>query len=320
MKHFIVEEKNHKARLDKFLVEKLQKTRSQIQKMITSEQILVNNKKAKVHQFLSIKDKVSIEDKEKVTSNQQPVTSKRKKILKKMIPKVIKKTKDYLIIEKPSGLLVHATSKDETDTLVNWLVEKYPEVKKIADVESLKKRDKIFRPGIVHRLDREVSGLMLIALNQDAYDYYKQQFQKRIVKKEYTALVFGHLPQPKDLIEFEIGRRAGGGRMAAHPKGSGLGKYAQTEYTVVREFQKCSLVTINLHTGRTNQIRVHFFALKNPIVGDSLYKLKQFKPKFSASRILLHANKLEFIDRTGATQTLESELPPAFDETIKQLK
>jgi len=323
MKYFIVDEKHNKFRLDKFLVEKLNSTRSQIQKMITTEQVLVNNKKAKVHQFLNFKDKISINDQPTVSLNSPkttaPIKTKKTKSINYWV-KVLKKTKDYLIIEKPAGLLVHATSKNEPETLVNWLVEKYPEVKKIADPEALLKRDKIFRPGIVHRLDREVSGLMLIALNQAAYEYFKLQFQKRIVKKEYTALVYGHLPQPKDIIEFEIGRKSSGGKMAAHPKGSGLGKYALTEYTVLREFQKYTLVNVNIHTGRTNQIRVHFLALKHPIVGDNLYKLKQYKPKFKPARLLLHASKLNFTDRNNKEQEFESELPAEFDATFKLLK
>ncbi len=321
MKNFIVDEKYHKVRLDKFLVEKTKQTRSQIQKMITNEQILVNGKKAKVHQFLNIKDKVSLNSITPVSLKESKTPEKdtsTKKVNLKV--KVLKKSKDYLIIEKPSGLLVHATSKNEPETLVNWLVAKYPEVKKIADPESLLKRDKIFRPGIVHRLDREVSGLMLIALNQTAYEYYKKQFQDRIVKKEYTALVYGHLPQPQDLIEFEISRKSAGGKMAAHPKGSGLGKYAITEYTVLQEFQKYTLVSVNILTGRTNQIRVHFLALKHPIVGDNLYKLKQYKPKFKPTRVMLHASKLSFIDQKGEEQKFESELPNEFTETFKLLK
>jgi len=313
MKNFIIDEKSQKSRLDKFLVEKTTKTRSQIQKNILDQSVLVNDKPAKVHQFLNLKDKVTVLDfdpnRKKVEPKDpvRPGTEAGKKEAVKLIqiarsknvplPIVIKKTKDYLIIEKPSGLLVHATSKNEPNTLVAWLVKKYPEIKKIADPESLTKRDKIYRPGIVHRLDKDVSGLMLITLNQDSFEYYKDQFKKKLIKKEYTALVHGKLPQPHDMIEFEISRKSTGGKMASHPKGSGKGKIAQTEYKVLKEFQKFSQVHINLHTGRTNQIRVHFMALKNPVAGDQLYNLKSIKTKVSIPRVLLHASRLEFTDR-----------------------
>jgi len=336
MKHFIIDEKNQKVRLDKFLVEKTGKTRSQIQRNILNESILINDKPAKVHQFLNFKDKVTILDADPNRQKQEPkeplrpdteagkkaikLVARAARAMKVPIPKVVKKTKDYLIIEKPSGLLVHATSKDEPSTLVTWLVKKYPQIKKIADPEALKKRDKIYRPGIVHRLDKDVSGLMIIPLNQDAFEYYKEQFKQKLIKKQYTALVFGQLPQPHGLIEFEISRKSTGGKMASHPKGSGKGKYAQTEYNVVQQFSKFSLVEINLHTGRTNQIRVHFMALKNPVAGDELYNLKSLTSKVHIPRILLHANRLEFIDQNNKPQLFTSDLPKEFDDVIKQLK
>lgn len=336
MKHFIIDEKSQKLRLDKFLVGKTDKTRSQIQRNILDQNILVNDKPAKVHQFLNFKDKVTVLDadpnrkKAEPKEPLRPETEAGKKEIKKaarvlreqktLTPKVVKKTKDYVIIEKPSGLLVHVTSKNEPVTLVDWLIKKYPEIKKIADPESLKKRDKIYRPGIVHRLDKDVSGLMLIALNQDAFDYYKEQFKKKLIKKEYVALVYGKLPQPHDMIEFEISRKSTGGKMASHPKGSGKGKPAQTEYKVLQEFQKFSQVKINLHTGRTNQIRVHFMALKNPVAGDELYNIKSMKAKVHIPRILLHAHTLEFTDQSGQVQKFESEPPQEFEDVIKQLK
>ena len=321
MKYFIVDEKQEGERLDKFLATKLSETRSQIKKAILNERILINDEPSKVHEFLNIKDKVTVKDfiVLKAVNIEKEAKEKEKKI-KFLKPKILKETDDYIVLEKPSGMLVHSTSKGEEDTLVHWLVKKYPELKKIADPISLNKRDKVFRPGIVHRLDREVSGLMVIARTQTSFEDLKKQFQKKEIKKEYTALIIGHLADDRGLIDFEISRKTSGEKMAAHPAKSNKGKPSLTEYTTVEKFLKFTLVKINLLTGRTNQIRVHFFALGNPVAGDLLYSLKDKKPKVAIPRILLHANQLSFTDLTGEIQAFESELPEEFSQVISQLK
>lgn len=318
MKYFIVEEKNQNERLDKFLAEKLPDTRSQIKKAILEERVLINYKPAKVHQFLNLKDKVTVKDFAGITKGKEKQSLPQN--LNTPTPKIIKETDDYIVLEKPSGLLVHATSKGEPDTLVNWLVKKYPEIEKIADPVSLLKRDKTFRPGIVHRLDREVSGLMVIARNQNSFENLKDQFKNKSVIKEYTALVHGQLPDDSGTIDFEISRKSKGGKMAAHPYGSNKGRPAVTKYEVIKNFMHFTLVKIHLLTGRTNQIRVHFFALGNPVAGDTLYELKTKKPNVKIPRILLHASKLSFTDFKGDQQNFESSLPEEFSEVFDQLK
>ena len=326
MKHFIVEETNVDERLDKFLTEKTEQNRSQIKKAILNGAVLVNDEPAKVHQFLRLQDKISIESEEDIAKKLQDKEDEKKtrlqkikeKILKKpfpeeLTPNVLAKTDDYIIIEKPPKLLVHETVSSVEKTLVDWLVMKFPEIKKIADPVALAKKDLTFRPGIVHRLDKEVSGLMLIARNQDAFEYYKELFKLRNIKKEYTAIVHGELEMDSGTIDFEISRQKGTGKMAAHPAGSGKGLASATEYTMVERNEKRSLVKINLLTGRTNQIRVHFNAVNHPIIGDQLYTQKKFeRANSTADRLLLHANKLSFADRNGEEQTFESELPEEF--------
>lgn len=324
MKHFIVEDKFVKWRLDKFLTEKMGETRSQIKKQIEAGLVLINDKPAKVHQFLNLKDVIEIQNPTPhlmrgKTQNPNDENLAKEKIVFPII-NIIKKTPEYLIIEKPSGLLVHPTHENEQNTLVNWLVVKFPEIAKLGDTVSLSRKDKTFRPGIVHRLDREVSGLMLIPRTQDAFDYYKEQFKKRLVQKEYTALVIDDLPKDQGLIEFRIGRISSGGKMAAHAKNSPLGKPALTEYFVEKRFRKYTLVKINLLTGRTNQIRVHFLALGYPVVGDPVYQIKSLHDKSNLPRVFLHASHIAFTDRNGEKQSYASALPDELQTFLNRLK
>ena len=308
-------------RLDVFLAEQLDDTRSQIKKNIQSGNVLINKKPAKPHTKVKTgdtirirKEKTEAKPTETATTGEQPAS---------LEPNILAETEDYIILEKPAGLLVHATLKNETNTLAHWLVKKYPELEKIADPEALKRDEHIFRPGIVHRLDKDVSGVMLIARNQNAFEYFKVLFQKRDIRKEYLALVHDHLPQTSGVIDFEISRSSSGEKMASHPHGSGKGKPAITEYEVIEKFLKFNLVKINLKTGRTNQIRVHLFAMGNPIAGDRRYtssKIQEREKKTPFSRLFLHAHTLEFVDLQGETQKYESPLPKVMDTVIKSLK
>lgn len=337
-KQFQVEEKNKGERLDRFLAEQIGETRSQIQKAIKAGVITVNGEKPKVHRFLKTGDKIEMQEMNahpmaavKAIDNQTTDEKQKPNWLVRLFrflirpfaipynqtPKIIAENKDYLIIDKPAGLLVHATEKSTEPTLADWLVKKFPEIKKIADSESLVRGDLTFRPGIVHRLDKDVSGIMLIARNQAGFDYFKKQFQTKQVKKEYVALVHGELPKDAAAIEFEISRKSGEGKMACHPKGSGKGKSAITEYEVERRFKNYTLVKIRPLTGRTNQIRAHFFAINHPIVGDQIYSSRD--DKMDTQRLLLHAVKLNFIDSAGGARTYESATPKNFSDFFAQL-
>lgn len=237
-----------------------------------------------------------------------------------LVPDIIEQTDDYVVIVKPAGLLVHpADSSPDEPTLVDWLVEKFPQIKTVGDEPEL-------RPGIVHRLDREASGLMVIALNQKTFDALKMQFQDRTIEKEYLVLVHGKMLRDFGEINLPIGRMSRGGRMAAHSSNYEEGNEARTEYFVEKRFSTTTLLRVHIHTGRTHQIRVHMFSLQHPVVGDTLYPLKKFgKTKMGKAfplppRLCLHAARLVFTDKTGARKEFLAELPPDFANYLTQFK
>ncbi|HVM76736.1 MAG TPA: RluA family pseudouridine synthase [Candidatus Paceibacterota bacterium] len=236
-----------------------------------------------------------------------------------LTPEVIYQNDDFLIINKPSGLQVHparvAESKKnrplkkgvdrDRETLTEWLVKKYPEVKTVGD-------DPETRPGIVHRLDKETSGIMVIPRTQKEFEYLKDRFAKREVKKTYLALVFGILKNPKGIIDKPIGIKNGTLKRSVHALKNM--KPAVTEYKEEKYFEKdgkeYSLVEASPKTGRTHQIRVHLASIGHPIVGDAMYGPKQ-QPRF-AKRLMLHAKSLSFADGRGGVYEFEAPLPPEF--------
>jgi len=303
---FIVSEKNQGKRLDIFLAEHLNQTsRSQIKKMIQNSQILLNQNPASVHHFLKINDQVEILAEKKVKPKIAEV------VLVK--PKIIYDGPDFLVLEKPSGLLVHATEKKEKNTLVDWLVKKYPAIKKVGS-------DK-YRAGIIHRLDKTVSGIMVVAKTDRAMEHLKDQFKKRLVKKEYIAMVYGKVLDYQGEINLPIGRSQNG-MFVAHPKvGSSKldeqDKTAKTRYRVIEYIKEYTLLSVEILTGRTHQIRAHLTAIGHPIMGDELYlpkrkilKIGQRKIKIiPLPRIFLHSEKIAFTDLEGKWQEFVSPLP-----------
>ena len=165
------------------------------------------------------------------------------------------------------------------------------------------------RPGIVHRLDRDVSGLMVVARTQKMFESLKQQFQDRSIQKQYTALVHGVIDEEHRVIDTPIGRsQTKSGKMAAHTQELEGDRDAKTEYTVLKRLKNYTLLEIRLHTGRSHQIRVHLHSIGYPVVGDALYTNKRVKHK-NLGRIFLHESKLSFDDASGERRTYESELP-----------
>jgi len=235
-------------------------------------------------------------------------------------PELLEETSDYIVIVKPAGLLVHpADSSPDEPTLVDWLIKKYPKIKTVGDEPDV-------RPGIVHRLDREASGVMVVALTQKSYDSLKQQFQERTMDKEYLVLVHGKLLNEFGEINLPISRMTRGGRMAAHSTNYEDGNEARTEYFVEKRFSTTTLLRVHIHTGRTHQIRVHMFSLQHPVVGDTLYPLKKFgKTKMGKAfptppRLCLHAARLVFTDLKGERREFVAELPPDFADYLTKFK
>ena len=291
-------------RLDKFLVEKLpEKSRSQIQKMIKEGLILVNGKIPTVHQFLKENDQIEV--KEIKIKSLKPKTHK-------LELDIISEDENYLIVCKPANLLVHPTEKKEKETLVNLVLKKYPKIKNIGENPQ--------RPGIVHRLDKDVSGLMVIAKTSTAFEDLKKQFAERKIKKEYIALVFGKLSQPQGIIDFPIGRSIKGFKMAARAKTAPQeSKEAITEYELISEHKNYSLLKIKTKTGRTHQIRVHLNAIGHPVVGDPIYKPKRLKLRKKLDRIFLHSSLLGFYDLEGNYKEFKSNSPSDLQDYLKNL-
>ncbi len=213
--------------------------------------------------------------------------------------KIIYEDKNILVVDKPAGLEVASEREKSEPTLVDWLVKKYPSIAKVGPDPA--------RPGIVHRLDKNASGMLLVAKTEAAFELLSKQFKERTVKKEYTVLVHGVVTQDEGTIEFPIAR-ANSGRFAALPLGSESGRLAITEYEIVERFKNFTLLKVKIKTGRTHQIRVHLFALGYPVVGDKLYRSKKIKEPI-LPRLFLHASKIFFTDLEGKRQELESNLP-----------
>lgn len=227
---------------------------------------------------------------------------------------------NYLVINKPAGLLAHGGLHIKELTLAEELLKIYPSIAKVGDDPS--------RPGLMHRLDKLASGLMVIAKNQEAFDNLKSQFKKRTVKKFYTALVYGKILKEDDTIDFPIQRSAKGYKMAAIPKtykGETVeeGRRAETYFEIIKKYINYTLLKVEIKTGRTHQIRVHMAAYGHPLVGDDLYgtrKTKEKNKKLAAERIFLVADELEFADLQGEKKHYKINLPEDLKNMLIKIK
>jgi len=230
--------------------------------------------------------------------------------------KIIYHTSDFLIVNKPAGILVHPSSplKDKAFfALTDWLVDKFPQVKNVGDNPEL-------RPGIVHRLDKDVSGILLIVLNQRAFEYFKNLFRAHQIRKTYLSLVYGKTDF-KGVIKKPIAIKKGSIKRTVYLKKTRLIKEAVTLYKRIKFFEHfCeyfSLLKIHPLTGRTHQIRIHLNGIHHPIVGDKLYGKK--KNPFGLNRPFLHAFSLEFSFK-GAGYKFEADLPQDLQEVLTKLE
>lgn len=319
MSEFTVTTKHQGMRLDKFLTEKLPgHSRSQIQKMIKTGQVMINYEKISVHHFLKIGDKIDIKNNNRANPFQGALASKSTRpsngVAEASMPRldIIEDNKHFLIVNKPVGLVVHEATGYNGPTLVDQILKKYPDITKIGEDP--------MRPGIVHRLDKEVSGLMVIAKTQDMFDHLKSQFKTRKIKKEYIALVYGSPQKLEGEIEFKIDRAVNGYKMAALPKSANQrGRFAITEFEVLEKLGNYTLLKIKTQTGRTHQIRVHLNAYGLPVVGDSIYKPKKLKVKIKLGRIFLQANCLGFYDLDNNWQEFSIPLASELQSTLGKL-
>jgi 23S rRNA pseudouridine1911/1915/1917 synthase len=229
--------------------------------------------------------------------------------------KILYEDKNYLAIDKPSGLLVHADGHSGEPTVVDWVLRERLEVKGVGEEQRLRSGEVIERPGIVHRLDADTSGVLIIAKNQRSFLHLKEQFKERKVQKIYNALVYGWMKEKSGIIDRPVGKSRKDFRLWSAQRGAkGQMREAITEYEVLNEGElsgeKVSLLEVRPRTGRTHQIRVHLKAIHHPIVCDSLYAPKQDCLGFS--RLMLHAKSISFEKITGGSLEVKSELPEEY--------
>ena len=230
--------------------------------------------------------------------------------------KIIYEDENIVAVNKPAGLIIHFDGKTQEPTLVDWILEKYPEIEDVGEPLKLSSGEIIKRPGIVHRLDRETSGVLVIAKNQKTFLHLKEQFQNREIQKSYRAFVYGEMKNDEGVIDRPIGRsKKDFRRWTSQRDIRGKERDATTEYKVLQKRNGYSFVEINPKTGRTHQIRVHFKAINYPIICDSLYAPKR-KCVLGFERLALHAYSLEFNLLNGKKFNLEAELPSDFKKAI----
>jgi len=283
---FIVPESNE-YRLDKFLVLKLgEYSRAYLQKLIRDGCILVNDLPVKQQKKLKAQDLISVKIPEPVSLE----------ILPEDIPlDIIYEDSDLVVLSKAPGMVVHPSGQMVSGTLVNALLYR---------MEGLSKIGGVLRPGIVHRLDKNTSGLMMVAKNDKAHHSLTTQLKERTVIKKYTALLKGVLKKNSGKVELPIGRHpVDRKRMYAFPDKAGHAKHALTSYNVIERFPYLTLVNAAIHTGRTHQIRVHFASMGHSVFGDDVYgtlgKMRLKDGSFLiASRQCLHSSYLEFTHPT----------------------
>lgn len=303
MKKIIIKKENAGGRLDKFLKQEVflnsETTRGDIIRNINNGNILVNKKQVKPSYILKEKDEINLKF---TVDSSQIIPNAKIKI------KIIYQDKNIIVINKPAGIPVHPVKASEKNTLVNFLIYKFPEIKNIHDDS----RDAYLRPGIVHRLDKDTSGVMVVARNQEAFEELKKLFRDHIVEKKYLALVYGKLEKKSGIISKPIARASTYRKQViAGRKTKTKIREAVTKYKVIKEYGNYSLVEAAPKTGRMHQIRVHLFFIRHPIVGDKIYKLKKRAILPEIARQLLHAKSLKF-KLLGKQYDFRADLPQDF--------
>ena len=300
MKNYIVNEEENSKRLDVYIASKDEETtRSSAQRQIEQGNVVVNGKKiTKVSYKVSEGDKIEIEE-------QEPVESELKA---QDIPiDIIYEDKDIIVVNKPKGMVVHPANGNPDGTLVNAIMA--------ICKDSLSGIGGEIRPGIVHRLDKDTSGLLIVAKNDMAHVNMSEQIKRHEVKKTYIALVRGIVKENEATIDMPIGRSNSDRKKMAVIKN---GKNAVTHIKVLKRYDKYTLLEINIETGRTHQIRVHLAHIGYPVIGDYIYS--NGKNEFGIVGQCLHAKSLEFKHPiTGKDMKLEAPLPEYFEKVLNEL-
>lgn len=287
-----------KTRLDMFLLDSLKDyTRSFIKNLITDKKVLVNKNPVKAGYILKPNDEVQVEDLAPVETNILP---------EDIDIDIVYEDKDIVVVNKKQGMVVHPAGKLKSNTLVNALLYKVKDLSGIGGK---------IRPGIVHRIDKDTSGLLVVAKNDFSHLNLQKQIQNKTCHRVYLAVCYGRFKNGEGDIENYLARGK-----TRHDKifvvNKNDGKYAKTHYKELKYNSKFSLVEFTLYTGRTHQIRVHSAYYHHEIVGDKLYGREE---NFNLNGQLLHAYKLEFIHpRTNKKMSFTSKLPDYFEEFLKK--
>lgn len=297
MKTIEVKELSKKTRLDKYLADHIEESRSTIQYMIKEQFIQVNDQESKANYTLKEGDIITIKEQEKEETLLTPED----------IPLDIVYEDAYLlVVNKPSGMVVHPGAGNQSHTLVHALLHH------IKDLQPIKGE---LRPGIVHRIDKETSGLLVVAKDVKTLDYLALQFKNKTAERTYVALVEGVIPHNLGKIDAPIGRDPKNRQKQAVVEG---GKEAVTHFSVMERYEENTLIECKLETGRTHQIRVHLSYIKHPLVGDPKYGLRKTNKEFGQ---FLHAKTLGFTHpETKEFLSFDSALPSYFTDYINQLK
>ncbi len=227
---------------------------------------------------------------------------------------------DVVAVNKPAGLVVHSDGRTTEPTLADWVLRTYPETIGVGEPNRTEKGETVLRPGIVHRLDRETSGVMLVAKTVAGFDALKSQFQDHAIEKIYHAFVCGEMKTKKGTIDRPIGRSTKDFRMWSAQRGArGEMREAVTDYVVAGIGHGYSLVHAMPRTGRTHQIRVHFKAISYPLVADSLYAPGR-ENTLGFTRLALHSSQITFTDRRGQKQTVSAPYPEDFERAVAKFE
>ncbi len=304
---WVVPDGRARSRLDHYLASQLpEQSRSQIQSWIRAGNVLVNGDRNKAGYRLRAGDEIRA---------QPPQTATELPVPEPIPLRILHEDEDLAVVDKPAGLVCHVGAGRRSGTLVNALLHRW---------ESLETGDPL-RPGIVHRLDRFTSGVMVVARNARAHRVLSQQFKSRAVRKVYIALVFGSVVPAAATIDAPIGRdQRNRKKISVRARRH---RSAVTHYQVMASFGCCTLLTIRPETGRTHQIRVHLSSIGHPVVGDVLYGAHRNLPAklqievSKMERFFLHAHTLEFDHpRTGKRLIFSSPLPPELESLLNTLR
>lgn len=300
IREFLVGEEEEGDRLDVYLSEQLgDMSRSYIQKIIKDKKVEVNNKIEKAKYLVKEEDKIKIEI----------PAPKLLEVVAQDIPiDIVYEDDDVLIVNKPQDMVVHPAPGNYDNTLVNAIL--YHCKDKLSSING------VIRPGIVHRIDKDTSGLLMIAKNNNAHNSLAEQLKDHSITREYEFICHGVVKDDKITVNKPIGRNPKDRLKMAVVKD---GKHAVTHFEVVERFENFTHMRARLETGRTHQIRVHALSINHPLLGDPIYGPKNTKFKLNGQT--LHAKKLGFIHpTTNKYIEFDSELPEYFKEIIKKLK